>query len=266
MTDSLKDSENRTLSESGMHEIQHLADPADQVRYKHVQLIALGSSIVHVLAVFLAIFAFREGNLQELSLIHLMHFVHRHTALWQAACFAAGISSLSFMMLFVALKQVLRLRHNIWINAAAFLVVIAISLDLQNYGNLMIGFSDTSIQLMRATGYKQMLMLEAWRSVNQALTQSVIIASSLYAISGLVLSTAIISGVGLPKWLGWTSIPVWLAGLAASVLTFYGQLSWAMVLMFAMSITFILWTIAIAVGIDPYTHSHRIPVEDHPAN
>jgi len=257
----MQDSENPRLTESGMHEIQHLADPADQARYRHVQWVSIGSALWHVIAVFLAIYAFREGDLQELSLIHLMHFVPNNTALWQLACFAIGASSLSFLVLFLAIKQVLRLRLNLWLNIASYLVVIAIALDLQSYGNLMIFFSDVSTQLLRSSGYKQLLMMEGWRTVNAALTQSVIIANSLYALAGLVMAAAIVRGQGLPKWLGWTSVPVWVVGLAASVLTFCGQLSWALVVMFAMTIAFILWTIALAVAVDPYTHSHRFPVE-----
>ena len=258
--------ENQIISESGTHEIQHLADPADQVRYRHVQWVAIGSALTHVIAVFLAIYAFREGDLQELSLINLMHFIPGHVGLWQLTCFAIGFSSLSFLVLYVALKQILRLRHSLWINAATFVVVIAISLDMQSYGNLMIFFSDVCNQLLRSSGYKQLLTMEGWRTVNAALTQSVIIANSLYSLAGLVMSGAIVSGVGLPKWLGWTSVPIWLAGLAASILTFCGQLSWALVLMFAMTIAFIIWTIALAVTVDPYTHSHRIAVDNNPAN
>lgn len=261
-----RDSENLKLSESGLHEIQHLADPADQVRYRHVQWVAIGSSISHIIAVFLTIYAFREGDLQDLSLVHLMDFVPKHNAIWQSSCIAIGASSLSFLMLYVALKQVLRLRHSLWINAATFISVIAISIDMQNYGNLTITFSDIATQVVHSSGYKQLLMMEGWRIINQALTQSVIISNTLYAISGLVLAGGIISGYGVPKWLGWTSIPVWLAGLASAILTFSGQLSLALVLMFAMTIAFILWTIAVAVAVDPYTHSHRIPVDHNPAN
>jgi hypothetical protein len=259
-------SDDKKISESGMHEIQHLADPADQVRYRHLQWVAFGSAVTHVIAVFLAIYAFREGDLQELSLVNLMHFVPGHVGLWQLTCFSIACSSLSFLMLYLALKQILRLRHSLWITAATFVVVIAIAIDLQSYGNLTVVFSDLCVQLTKNSGYKQLLMLEGWRTVNQGLTQSVLIANSLYSLAGLVMAAAIVAGKGLPKWLGWTSVPIWLAGLAASVLTFCGQLSWALVIMFAMTIAFIIWTIALAVAVDPYTHSHRFPIELDPAN
>ncbi|MDZ4835385.1 MAG: hypothetical protein SGJ27_16530 [Candidatus Melainabacteria bacterium] len=261
-----RDSENLKLSESGMHEIQHLADPAAQVQYRHLQWVAMGASISHIIAVFLALYAFREGDLQDLSLIHLMDYVPKHLAVWQLSCATIAGSSLSFLALYLALKQVLRLRHTLWVNAATFFIVIAITLDLQTFANLMITFADISAQLVLSSGYKQLLMMEAWRVVNQALTQSMIVSNTLYAMAGLVMAGAIVSGFGVPKWLGWTSIPIWLAGLAASVLTFSGQLSLALVLMFSMTIAFILWTITVAVAVDPYTHSHRFPVEKHPAN
>lgn len=265
MAEGMRGSDKR-ISESGMHEIQHLADPADQVRYRHVQWVAAGSALTHVTAVFLAIYAFRAGDLQELSLINLMHFVPNNVALWQVCCFAIGISSLSFLALYIAVKQILRLRHSVWINTATFLVVIAVALDMQSYGNLMVFFSDICVQLTRSSGYKQLLMLEGWRSVNQGLTQSVLIGNTLYSLAGLIMAGAIVAGKGLPNWLGWTSVPIWLVGLAASGLTFAGQLSWALVLMFAMTIAFIIWTIALAVAVDPYTTSHKFPIDHNPAN
>lgn len=260
------DSENLKLSESGMHEIQHLAEPADQVRYRHLQWVALTSSISHIVAVFLAIYAFREGDLHGLSLIHLIDYIPKHLFVWQSTCLGVAFSSLSFVVFYLALQQVLRLQDKLWINAATFFTVMAITLDLQTCGSLMITLADIATQVVLAGSYKQLLLLESWRIVNQALTQSMILSNSLYAISGLVLAGSIVTGFGVPKWLGWTSIPVWLAGLAASILAFCGQLSLALVLMFAMIIAFILWTIAVAVAVDPYTHSHRFPVERHPAN
>lgn len=262
----MRSSEDKKISESGMHEIQHLADPADQVRYRYVQFAAIGSALTHIIAVFLAIYAFREGDLQELSLVNLMHFVPTHTMLWQITCMAIAMSSLSFLFLYLAIKQILRLRHTLWINAATFLVVIAVTVDLQSYSNLTILFSDLCVQLTKSSSYKQLLMLEGWRTVNQGLTQSMLLANTLYSLAGLVLAGAIIAGRGLPKWLGWTWVPVWLAGLAASVLTFVGQLSWSLVIMFAMTIAFIIWAITLAVAVDPYTHSHRFPIEKNPAN
>lgn len=256
----------KRISESGMHEIQHLADPAAQIRYRRVQWVSVGSALTHVTAVFLAIYAFRAGDLQELSLFNLMHFVPDNVALWQACCFACGVSSLSFLGLYIAVAQILKLRHSIWITSATLLVVIAVTLDLQSYGNLMVFFADVCVQLTRSAGYKQLLMMEGWRSVNQGLTQSVLVANSLYSLAGLAMSATIVVGKGLPKWLGWTSVPIWLAGLAASMLTFAGQLSWALVVMFSMTIAFIIWTIALAVAVDPYTTSHKIPLDNNPAS
>ncbi len=256
MADSMRDIEKK-LSESGLHEIHQLVDPSIQARYRHLQWIAIASTVLHATAVFLAIYSFRTGDLQALSLVQLMQFVSTHHAVWQSTCALAGLCAISFLFLFLAIKQILRVRDTLWLNMAMMLTVIAVALDLQSFGNLMIYFSDISTQLLRVSGFKQYLILEGWRSLNQALTQSLVLANTLYAASGLILARAIIAGFGLPKWLGWTSIPVWLVAISASILTLAGQLSMVIVVMFAMVIAFILWTIALAVAVDAYSHSHR---------
>ncbi len=261
-----RDSENLKLSESGRHEIQRLVDPAEQIRYRHLQWMAIGSSVSHIVAVFLAIYALRQGDLHGLSLVHLVDYVPKHTLVWQSTCLAIGASSLSYLFLLLGIRQVISIANQLWITMAVLVTVIGVTLDLQTFGTLAITFSDISTQLIPSSNYKQLLLMECWRIVNQSLTQSVIISNSLYAGSGLMVAASIITGVGMPKWLGWISIPVWLAGLAAAILTLTGQLTLAMVLMFAMTIAFIIWAIAVAVAIDPYTQVHRFPVEHHPAN
>ncbi|MBX9670754.1 MAG: hypothetical protein K2X93_24345 [Candidatus Obscuribacterales bacterium] len=265
MTDSMRDSLEKKLSESGMHEIHQLVDPSAQARYRHLQWIAIASAVSHATAVFLAIYSFRAGDLQALSLVQLMHFVAGNHTVWQLTCALSGLSAISFLILFLAIKQILRVRDTLWLSTATMLIVIAVALDVQSFGNLMVYFGDISSQVVKVSGFKQYLILEGWRSLNQALTQSILLANTFYAVGGLILARAIIAGFGLPKWLGWTSIPVWLVAILASILTFTGQLKIVIVVMFAMVIAFILWTIALAVAVDAYSHTHRIPL-DKPAN
>lgn len=265
MTDSLHDT--KRLAESGSYEVVELAESA-QLRYRQLQVTAIVSALIHASAVFLAIFSVREGNLYDFSVTRLLQFVSANRVLWQVSCLSVSMSTISFLVLFLAFRNVLRVRQTLWITAASFVVAIGLANDLQSQGNMLVYFSDLSHQVTHGSYPRQQLNLEAWRTLNESVTQSLLIANALYSLSGLVLSGAIITGYGLPKWLGWTSIPIWLVGLAASALVFSGGFSWAVILMFAMIIAYILWNIATAVAIDPYTHVHRVhePAEGTPDN
>ncbi len=232
-------------------------------RYQQLQVVAIGAAIVHASAVLLCVYAVKEGNLYDFSVTRLLQFVPAFTGLWQISCFAVALSSVSYMVTFVAMKHVLRVRQTMWLNVGIFLVLIAVANDLHSLGSMMIYFADIARQFVNGTFSKNQLLMEAWSVLSNSVTDSLIIANTLYSVAGLILARAIISGYGLPKWLGWTAIPIFVVGLLASILIFQGEFSMAIVMMFATIITFILWAVAMAVAIDPFAHEHKHAAEEN---
>lgn len=228
-------------------------------KYRVLQLACVGGAITHAIAVLTIIHLYREGRLDHFSLVRLMHFIPNNLIFWRFACIAAALSSISSLVLFVAIRDVIVVRHSLFLTIALFITVIGVSNDLQAQSSLLVLFSDLSLQLHAGatTISKQAVIMESWVTLNRAATQSLVLATPMYAAAGIILAGSIIVGRGMPKWLGWSALPVWVAGLVATLLTFTGQMTLAVIVLFSSSIAFILWTIAIAVAIDGYASPDR---------
>lgn len=251
MTDSVLGS--KPSSDSGVNEGPSAG------KYRALQLACVGGALTHAIAVLTIIHLYREGRLDHFSLVRLMHFIPNNLIFWRFACISAALSSISSLVLFVAIRDVIVVRHSMLLTIALLITVIGVSNDLQAQSSLLVLFSDLALQLHGgATAIsKQAVLMESWATLNRAATQSLVLATPLYAGAGLVLAGSIIVGRGMPKWLGWCAIPVWVAGLVATLLTFTGAMTLAVIVLFSSSIAFILWTIAIAVTIDGYASPDR---------
>ena len=223
-------------------------------RYKQLQMVCITAAVVHGIALLLCIYSFREGNLDEFSIARLMRFVTAHVVLWRACGVTVSLSSITFLLQFLAFRQVLRARHELWMLLATSVIVIAIAGDLHAHGTMMVLFADIANQIHSGGFYSnQDLLLQGWIALSQAMTQTFLYSNTLYTFAGFILAAAIVRGGGPPRWLGWAAFPVWITSFLVSLLTFVGEIPWAIVLLFASVIAFTVWSIVVAVTIDPLT-------------
>lgn len=243
----------KSPSDSGIH------DGPSPGKYRALQLACVGGALTHAIAVLTIIHLYREGRLDHFSLVRLMHFITNNLIFWRFACISAALSSISSLVLFVAIREVIVVRQSMLLTIALLITVIGVSNDLQAQSSLLVLFSDLALQLHAGGPLidKKDVIIESWATLNRAATQSLVLATPLYAGAGMVLAGSIIVGRGMPKWLGWCALPVWVAGFVATLLTFTGQMTLAVIVLFSSSIAFILWTIAIAVAIDGYASPDR---------
>ena len=63
-----------------------------------------------------------------------------------------------------------------------------------------------------------------------------------YSFAGIVLVVCGLLTRAFPKWLAWLGFPIWVATLNVTVFVFVGALKWALVLLLAATVGFVVWT------------------------
>ncbi len=203
----------------------------------------LGTALAHVAATLLSVYAIREGNLGDFSPLKIMHFIPHHIILWRCAWIAAALASLSFIVFVVAVCSLLDRRLRPALTVAIVLTTAALTNDLNGQFSMMVLFSDLAQQMRGHGSFLQHETVQlAWSTMNQALTQSVLIANTLYSISGMLVVVCAMMTRGFPKWLAWFGLPIWVATLWVTVFVFVGALKWALVLLLASTVGFVVWT------------------------
>lgn len=224
--------------------------------YRLLQIACIVSAVLHTLTIFLFIWAYRSGHLDQFSIQRLMQFPPQHPIIWKSVCLLVSLSTLSFLFLILSLRQIVNTPFKMLITAALCLTIIGVTIDLQSQASMLVMFSDISSQWLygNSTHPKSALLLLAWQTVNHSITASLFQANLLYSLSGILVALAILTGKGLPHWIGWAALPVWLLACMASLLTFCANLPSALLFLFLSVISFIVWTIIIAATVDGLSH------------
>lgn len=220
----------------------------------------LVTALAHTVAVLLGVFAIRDGNLGDLSPLRLLQFIPQHVILWRSAWLAAAVASVSFAVFAVACCQLVDRRFRAATAVALIFVTVALTNDLNGQFSMMVLFSDLAYQMRGHGSFLQHETAQlAWSTMNQALTQSVLIANTLDALAGLIIGVCATLTRSFPKWIALVGLPIWLVMLSVSVLSFLGALKSALVLLLAVTVAFVLW--AMVMG---YVLRHSGPaVEPH---
>ena len=225
-------------------------------KYRQLQALCIVSSLANAIAVLLAIYMIRIGHFDQFSVVRLMHFVPHHIVLWRLSWLSLGTASITFLLFVLSLEDIISRIPRIWMRATLIVALLAVAVDIPSQSRMLVLFADVSAQLVYGgTFAKKVLLIEGWKAINQCLTESIMVANSLYSVAGLGLSAMIINGKGLPRWLGWTSVPIWLAGLAATIFTFQGNVLWGLILLLSSLIGIIAWGVLVAVSVDSLARS-----------
>jgi len=218
--------------------------------YRGVSWVCLFTALAHVCATLLSVYAIREGNLGDFSPLKLMHFIPQHVILWRCAWLAAATSSLSFLVLVVCVCTLLDRKLRPALTLAVLFATAALTNDLSGQFSMMILFSDLAQQLHGHGTFLQHETVQlAWSTMNQALSQSMLIANTLYSVAGVLVVVCALMTRSFPSWLAWLGLPVWIARLNVSILVFVGALKWALVLMVASTAGFVVWTTVMGLAL-----------------
>ncbi|HEY9868460.1 MAG TPA: hypothetical protein V6D08_04790 [Candidatus Obscuribacterales bacterium] len=213
------------------------------VAFRRVAWVCLATALAHTVAVLLGVFAIRDGNLGDLSPLRLMQFIPQHIILWRSVWLASAVASLSFAVFAVAYCQLVDRRYRAATAVALIFVTVALTNDLNGQFSMMVLFSDLAYQMRGHGSFLQHETAQlAWSTMNQALTQCVLIANTLYGFAGFIISLSAMATRSFPKWIALVGLPIWFVMLSVSVLSFLGALKSALVLLLAVTVAFVLWT------------------------
>lgn len=228
---------------------QQAVDSPKRVVRRRVAWICLLTALAHVIATLLSVYAIREGNLGDFSPLRLMQFVPQHVILWRCAWLCAALASLSFVLFALAICHLIDRRLRPALAFALILVTVAVSNDLSGQLSMLVLFSDLAYQFRAHGSFLQHETAQlAWTTMSQALTESVLVANTLYSIAGLVIVVCALLTRSFPRWLAWAGLPVWVATLSVSVLSFLGALKWALVLLLASTVAFAIWAMVMGLS------------------
>jgi len=218
--------------------------------YRGVSWVCLIVALTHVLATLLAVYVIREGNLGDFSPLKIMHFIPLHALIWRCAWLAAAASSLSYLVLVVCICALLDRKLRRALTVAILFTTVALANDLSGQFSMMVLFSDLAQQLHGHGTFLQHETVQlAWATMNQALSQTMLIANTLYSAAGMLVVVCALLTRSFPAWLAWLGLPVWMARLNVSILVFVGALKWALVLLVASTVGFVVWTTVMGMGL-----------------
>ena len=223
---------------------------AQAAAYRFIGWMFLWVALAHIAATMVGVFVIREGNLGDFSPLRLLRFIPTHLHMWRAACLMAALASVSFVCFVVAWRELMDARFAMLCNLAVVLTAVGAANDLQGEFSMLVLFTDLAQQLR---GHGNFLQFEttqlAWLTLNQALTESGLVANCLYSVAGLILTGCAVRTRTFPRGLAWVGVPVWVANLNVSLFTFFGALQPAMVLFIATAIAFSIWVTAIGFAV-----------------
>lgn len=233
---------------------------SDQINnLKITQRVCVLTVLSHVMAVFASIYSFRLGDLNEFSTIRLMNFAATHPIAWRFNCLAVSLSCLSFLALTICIFRWQRKDFPYLAIYCLAFTVIGVSVDLSTQFNMMIYFHDLSYKLVfTGTSDRTLLVFAGWSAINQATIQFMILAGALYGLAGSGFSYMFIQDKTTNSWIGWIGILLWGSMLASCLLTFLGELPWAIIILLSSTIFYVIWVISIYVNIDYKLHHNQI--------
>lgn len=213
--------------------------------------VCVAAAICHVLALLVILYATRLGDLGAFSPAKLMKFVPDNQLIWRTMCLLSSLSSFSTVMVVLMLREVVTRRARLFMRVALILAVIGCAADLQSHFSLMVLFSDLATEIKSNGSYvRQELVQLAWMTVNQALSQTLLLTNLMYSLAGVLSVASLLMTRTFPQWLFWMGLPIWLIALSATLVAFAGQLIMALSLFICSVVGFIVWTVAIALIID----------------
>lgn len=222
--------------------------------FRIVQWVSLFAAVAHTIATLSCIYAFREGQLHELSMVRLLSFSVDHSWLWRICCVSVSVAAVSFLAFVLAMREVLEMRFRYWVGTACCLAIIGVSNDLPAHSSMMVLLSDLARQYFANFAMREFILQDAWAALNQAITQTFLVSNSLYSASGIILTVCMLMTNLIPRWLGWVGVPVWIATTLTSLFAFTGNIPQSMIAMFASSIFFVVWAVVIGVVMEPRAH------------
>lgn len=205
-------------------------------------------SCLHLLAAIICVYIVREASLLEWSPLKLLRFIPEHMPVWRLACLAMAVASLSFVTFVVCARDVLDQRVSTLATLALVFVTIAAANDLNGLSSMLVLYSDLASQLQSSHTFMvhQTFQL-SWATLDLSLAQCLLIGNTLYSFAGILIAVSGLGTSSFPKWLAWTGLPIWIATLCVSVLSFLGMLKWVLIVTMAAALVFVLWCTALGV-------------------
>ncbi|HEY9783812.1 MAG TPA: hypothetical protein V6D17_00325, partial [Candidatus Obscuribacterales bacterium] len=179
---------------------------------------------------------------------------------WRVACFLSSVATVSKVLVFLVLADIVARRVRLLARIAVVLALIACVCDVQANVSMMVAFSDLSMQIRSGGAYaKQDLVQLCWIVINQALGQTLLIANLLYAVAGTLYSTALFLSRTFPRWLFWLGLAEWTLAASVTLTAFLGLLTTSFFLAVASVVGIIIWLISLAIVLDLGAKPEALP-------
>lgn len=202
----------------------------------------------HVVACLTCVHIVREGHLAEIAPSRLLSFVPEHIILWRSGCVALAAASLTFVTFVVCAREVLDERASTLATLAVVFATMATACELNGLFAMMVLYSDLAQQFGAHGAFLVHETIQlAWATMDQALSNCLLIGNTLYGLSGLLIMRSAALTESFPKWLVWAGLPIWIVTLAVSALSFMGALKWVLMITVSTVLVFVLWSTALGV-------------------
>lgn len=219
-----------------------------------VQKACLYGAIAHSFAILATIYCFRAGDLSQFSVERLMSFAAIHPLLWQINSLALLTACLSLTYFLICLYKIAPAKDAPRKIFCLFLVMIALTVDVQTFFNLMLHFVDVSYRSLYDTALnRSILRLEGWMILDQALGRIFILSNILYALAGYHLTEFLLEKTMVSRRIGQAGQVIWILLFLVSILTFASLVPQAIFLFFWTIVLFIVWLIVLYVNADGLT-------------
>ena len=124
-----------------------------------VQKACLYGAIAHSFAILATIYCFRAGDLSQFSVERLMSFAAIHPLLWQINSLALLTACLSLTYFLICLYKIAPAKDAPRKIFCLFLVMIALTVDVQTFFNLMLHFVDVSYRSLYDTALNRSIQM-----------------------------------------------------------------------------------------------------------
>jgi len=206
-----------------------------------VQALAIGLSSALVL----------NGQFKAFEPVRVLAFIPTHQTLWQSNCLVLSLCSITFLFYSLAYVMLLERKLMLWSVFAVALLLIATGTALNSQVSLLVMFSDLAQELFT---YKTQLdggMLHvAWAVLTQFFCQSILIANTLTAISGMTLSLCSFLSDSIPRPIAWSGLVLWVTTIFATVFASVGKLDFALIAWFAARILLLIYLAGVGIIIE----------------
>ena len=148
-----------------------------------LQLACLFLITAYCVAIIFSVALIREGDLLDFSLVKLMKYIPENVTLWQLACIASAVATVSFTLFVVALSSVLRARASYASLAAVVLAVLGAASNINGQTAMLVLFADLCRKVEEHKVFPRQDLVElGWLVLNQSMTQTGVVGNTFFAL------------------------------------------------------------------------------------